>query len=72
MLLNPLIHIQKYHCLIALLAIGCLGCEPTQQEAEARLDHDLVYLQRFSIGFDLKIMARTVFHVLAALRQWPN
>jgi len=51
---------------------GLNGPVRTQQEAEARLDHDLVYLQRFSIGFDLKIMARTVFHVLAALRQWPN
>lgn len=47
---------------------GLNGPVRTQQQAVARLDHDLVYLQNFSIGFDLKIMARTVFHVLAALR----
>lgn len=48
---------------------GLNGPVRTQEEALARLDHDLVYLQSFSIGFDLKIMARTVFHVLAAFRQ---
>lgn len=47
---------------------GLHGTLRTTDEAIARLEHDLTYVRDFSILLDLKILARTVFHVLAILR----
>lgn len=47
---------------------GLHGTVRTTDEAVARIDHDLAYIRDFSILLDLKIMARTLFHVLVTLR----
>ncbi|WP_353185806.1 PQQ-dependent sugar dehydrogenase [Parapedobacter lycopersici] len=55
MLLNPLIDIRGYHCLIALLAIGCLGCEPTPQEAEALFTYGATTLAMTTVADSLDV-----------------
>lgn len=47
---------------------GLHGTVRTPDEAVARIEHDLAYIREFSILLDFKIMARTMFHVLANLR----
>lgn len=51
---------------------GAHGTVRTPEEAIARVDLDLAYLRDFSITLDLKIMAKTVFHVFAILKRKPE
>lgn len=50
---------------------GLNGPVRSATEAAARIEYDLDYLRHFSILLDLKIMAMTIFHVIALLRPKP-